>query len=266
MSSRRIGLTAACLLAASTFGAGAQAQIVGDLDAGFGSTGLSSHAGHVDQWDGTGTALISLGNPGFDLQLDSSDAHLTRSNAQGTLWDAGASLLWRDWAGSIGATVAHGSFDGATSGLFGIKGDATSYGLFGEWYALDELTLRVKGGDVAGSIGGGYVSGGAAYYLMPDFAINGYFNYSSFKQGLGQWTSGGTTIEYLPVESLPVSFYVGYDYTMIDHHVDFGNTVLAGLTLHIGSLGQGHALVDYDRTSGTQVWDGALSPGGNLHL
>lgn len=258
----------AALAAGLLASASAEAQvtpIVGSLDVGYADTSLSGHAGSANQWDGGGAALVSLGNPGLDFQVNADADHVGLHDDSGNVWSTDGTFMWRDWAGSFGASVGYASLAGS-DGFFGLKGDMASYGLFGEWYAFSMLTLQAKGGALSDSVSGGYVGAGATFYWFSDFSTNVYFNYTTLRRSEPQITDGGVTLEYLPVRSLPVSFYVGYDYTSVDRKVGFGNTILAGLKFHIGDLDQGTSLRDYQRTGGTTEWNGIATPGGGVHL
>ncbi|HEX4293625.1 MAG TPA: hypothetical protein VHZ29_05790 [Rhizomicrobium sp.] len=220
-----------------------------------------------DQYVGSGSLLYVFDNPGLSVQIDGDyDNYYGTKHEPADIWSAGGSVFWRDGKGTFGFSGSYFAVDAPAAPLFTGKKSVESYGLFGEYYVLDSLTLQARGG---GTEGGGvglqsyYGAGGFTWYDDPDFAFHAEGDYTTYSSG-HNWTGVDASIEYMPFHSLPASFYVGYDYANISkaHDTKGGDSaaVYLGVKFHFGA---GRSLRDYQRT-GPLEWMGDSRPGANL--
>jgi len=215
-----------------------------------------------DQYVGQGSLLYTFDNPGFAAQVDvTDDFYFGVPTQESHIWSTGGSLFWRDNKGTIGVSGSYFAADAPADPLFSTKKSVESYGIFGEYYVAQNFTLQARGG---GTEGGGvglqawYGGGGFTWYDNPDLAVHVEGNFTTFSSGK-DWTGVQGSVEYLPFESMPASFYIGYDYASISHGGDSASVFL-GFTWH---LGWGRSLADYQRTGPIQ-WTGDAKPGANL--
>lgn len=220
-----------------------------------------------DQYVGQGDLIYTFDNPGLAVQVDvSDDFYYGVAHRLAHLWSAGGSAFWRDDKGTFGFSGSYFSTDAAAQPLFAGKTSVETYGIFGEYYILKDLTLQARGG---GTDGGGvglqsyYGAAGLTWYDDPNLAVHAEYNYTTYSSG-HDWTGIEGDVEYLPFHSVPVSMYVGYDYANIskahDTHGGDSAAIYLGLKLHLGT---GLTLRDYQRT-GAIEWTGDSRPGANL--
>jgi hypothetical protein len=272
---RLSGGSAVTIAAALSFFAGnADAQgfdptIAGTLNAGWsysaspGNSAQDLGGRSIQDWSGGGAAVLSLSNPGFNVQLNlnDSDLQLPRLNTAPSVginaWAYGGDVFWRDYAGSTGinAEFSHvtvGATTGATQAL-------DTFGWFGQFFALPDLTLEAKGGYIQGHDEGWYGDVGAAYYLMPDVALEPALDYGKFEHMGHQLRDVSLSLEYMPAREIPVSMSLGYDYADYSQfHPQRVNIFLVGLKVYLGGAGRSGSLVEYQR-NGTTNWDGPSS-------
>jgi hypothetical protein len=110
----------------------------------------------------------------------------------------------------------------------------SSYGAGAKFNISPAFTLSVKGGGISGSgASGGYIGGDAAWYVMPDLAIDGSVDYLSI--GPIDSTTESIKAEWLFSETTPISIYGGYEHSDL-----FGadtNTWLIGVKLYANEGG-----------------------------
>jgi hypothetical protein len=216
-----------------------------------------------DQYMFHGALTYTFDNPGFGIQVEGADDFYfgIRHNLA-HLWSSGGSAFWRDDKGTIGITGSYFSVDAPAAPLFAGKKSIESGGFFGEWYALHDLTLQVRGGAMSGPVGlaNEFVSGGFIWYESPDLALHSEVNFTAFTSGK-DWADYNANVEFMPLHSIPVGIYAGYDHTIIAA-TGYSSTFYAGLKWHFG---QGRTLIDYERT-GSIEWNGNDIPGGNIRF
>jgi len=217
----------------------------------------------TDQYTFKLAGLYTFDNPGFGIQLDTQDDfYFGKKFNLSHLWSAGGSVFFRDNKGTVGISGSYSSVDAPAAPLFKGKTSVESFGLFGEYYVLRNLTLQAKFGGTAGAVGEASAYGGAGltWYDSPDLALHLESNFTSYSRA-SNWTNVNASIEYLPFQSMPVSIYAGYDYlNMSGLGYTYASTFFAGLKYH---LGQGRVLSDYQRT-GVAEWTGVSQPGANV--
>ena len=164
-------------------------------------------------------------------------------------WTSGGAITWRDSDFAVGV---NGDYN--TTRLFQQHLNYGSYGAFGEWYGLDRLgfnpvTLRLRGGGISGNIAGfdkdgGYVGGGATYYLLPQLSLTADASHNTISRL--HWSTFEIGAEALPLETVPVSISASYVH---DNIRNFGaSTHSDGLMVRLAwHLGEGNTLVDIDR-------------------
>lgn len=196
-------LGAGCALALISMSAPASAEFSGVLSGNYANSDFSHGGGSVDSYGVAGGGMFGLA-PNWAAQIDGGYHHLSGSGSDADAWNVDGSAFWRASAGRIGAAVG---YNDVTKG----GGHATNYGLFGDWYATQAITLGVKGGwfNASGNSDGEYAGAALTGYVMPDFALTGSYDYSHFK---GLTTENDYTIqgEWLVSERMPFSVYGGY--------------------------------------------------------
>jgi hypothetical protein len=217
--------------------------------------------GNNNAWGGNGAAAFGF-MPQFGGEIDGSYHRLSSSGSDADLWSIGGSPFFDFGQGRLGASINYDHLSGS-----GFHGHITSYGGFGEFYFADVFTVAAKGGglDASGAVlgaggngSGGYVSGAAMFYPIPDVNLTGAIDYASFSGG--HITSYGISGEWLVSETTPIAVYGGYT-----HHDISGG--FSADTWHIGlkiyTQGNGATLVDKQR-NGTLGWVGNASLGTRL--
>jgi len=215
---------------------------------------------HIGDWNANGSVLVSIGNPGFNLQADFDNDNLSASAHGGDFWSYGADAYWRDYAGAIGLNAdAHAISNSIENG----KGaDFTNYGGFGQWYAAPEATLELKGGWMSGHYDGPYAGGGIVGYPLDSLALDLTADYAKADSQNTQLKDVGIFVEWLPLPEIPVSVGFGYTRTEIDGAVvpPFGDRDLdvwsVAIKAYFGGGGAGNTLRDYQR-NGAVSYDSA---------
>jgi hypothetical protein len=244
-------LAAVVALATSWSGAALADNFFSTLDAGYARIDASGGGG-ANAYSAGGAALYVFSNPGFDVQLNAGYDHLDGSGGNANAWTVDGDVFWRDAKGSIGGSFSYANL---SSGL-GLGANLQSYGAFGEWYATRDLTLQLKGGGFSGKgTSGGYVDGGAMYYLSRDFALDLNVGYESL--GYPHVFDVGGGAEYM-VPGIPVSFQLGYDYTTSSGGYGSGSTFLFQIKFRTGDPAD-RDLEGYHR-QGAIDWNGSISP------
>ena len=221
-----------------------------------------SGCGDIDSWGLNGSGAFGLGTNNLAGQIDAGYHNVSSGGADVDLWNVGGKVFWSGMMSRIGVSLDYVSLDAS-----GVDGDVTSYGAFGEYYASDAITLRLKGGglSVSGSVAGltasengGYVGGAIVGYIVPNFALAGTVDHADVS-GL-HLTTYGVSAEYLFSEAMPISVYAGY-----------GNSELSGGAGDIDEFFIGVKF--YTNTNGTTLVDrhrngsvGAVGFGNGLRL
>ena len=198
------------------------AGFAGTLSAQYGQWSTSGF--NADQWGIAGQAAFGLA-PQFGAEIDAGYSNLSDHGSIDT-WNIGGHGFWSTDMARLGLTVQHQSSSGG-----GADFHITNYGGFGEYYASPMFTLGLNaggysanaslGGFGGGDDSGGYVDGGVIGYILPDLSLTGQINYVGATGANA--TNFGITGEWLFSESVPVSGYVGYNYTDLSNgggHVD----------------------------------------------
>ncbi|MFI4935893.1 MAG: hypothetical protein ACHP7N_14830 [Caulobacterales bacterium] len=217
--------------------------------------GTGEGSGHGNVWGVDGGGQLPFGSS-FVGQLDGSYHNLSGSGAGNVdLYSVAGSVAWTPMQGRLGVAV---SYTGAST--HGATLNATSYGVFGEYYGGDKFTVGLKGGgaSVSGGAEGfgigsgsttlGYVGAMAIFYPMDQLALSGNVDWAG--QNGTSVTTVGVQGEWLFSKSTPFSGFINYNY------VDFGsgvhaNTVGVGVRYYFGG-GMG-GLVDHQR-QGADLW------------
>jgi hypothetical protein len=269
--------------------------VAGTLQIGYVNFDASGH--HTNDWAALGSVVFTLTNPGFNFQLNASNDNLdtpefssvtktttksittavaTSTRANAAHWQYGGDVFWRDWAGDFGINA---SGDRATSNtssttVTSVTGEKPSdpvktsfshdntfenVGLFGEYFVLPNLTLRGKGGWIAGDMRGYYLDGALVYYPFRQIALSVGPDYAGLTHDTHE-EDIAANFEYMPVPSVPVSMRLGYTYAR--YHGLAGalkeHDNIFGLTLKAYLGGRGTSLRDYQRNGSTD-WDSPQS-------
>jgi hypothetical protein len=238
--------------AASADGMG---RLSGNLSAGYDR--FDADGSSANQFNATGSAVLTLDNPGADIQVNFANSGIKTGGKDTDNWAFGGDAYWRDYAGEFGVNVTQNTLaDGATGH------DYLSGGFFGEFYALSDLTLRARGGKIQGDFDGWYGDTGLVFYPMDQVAISLTGDYARFQHGGPRVTDGVVGIEYLPVRDVPISLSISYTFARYEHNsaAFSGDNNIFSITLkaYFGGGGRNGGLVDYQRNGATD-WDSAPS-------
>ncbi len=253
MRSASIGAVAATLLALGAGPAAAQ-TIAGTL--GLGWTDYLTPDNHASDLTASGSAVLTAANPGFNVQVNfNNDAlEFVTANTRTDVVSYGGDAFWRDYAGSFGVNVTGTTVTNSNSGNSG--SGYQNYGLFGQFFALPDLTVETRGGLLEGHDKGWYGGGGVVFYPLADVALSASGDYADVSTFKRSFADGTFMVEYLPIHEVPVSLTLGYTYADYSQLAHRPNVFLLGLKIYLGGGGQGGTLVDYQR-NGTTNWDGA---------
>ncbi|MDE2184595.1 MAG: hypothetical protein KGJ78_16365 [Alphaproteobacteria bacterium] len=199
----------------------------------------------VHSYGGGGQFLVSFDQPGFNVQVSGAGATADTGTST-TMWFGDGDVFWRDPKGTFGASVSHASL---SAGYLNAK--VTSYGAFGEWYLLHDLTLRIKGGAFSGDASGEYGGAGAEYFPLRDFGLSADYTYVNTTGHSASVIGAGA--EYLVSEDLPLSVRIGYDRAS-----GYGATAETFSLQVKYSFGLSGSLIDWSHR-GPISWNGALS-------
>ena len=234
----------------------------GLLDGSFDYTRMTAgKSTDADQYTAHAATLYTFDNPGLALQIDGTgDFYFQAPHSPAHFWSTGLSLFWRDNKGTFGVSGSYFTVDRSAPPLFSGRKSVESFGVFGEYYILDDLTLQARGGGTLGSVGGSSYSGsgGLTWYESRDFAFHSEIDYTGYSAGR-DWYAIDSNVEFMPFPVVPLSFYAGYEYANIARGGD-ASSLYAGLKLRFGS---GAALRDYQRT-GAIEWTGRTAPGAGI--
>jgi hypothetical protein len=239
--------TGALILAAAPALAAPPPGFVGTLSGAYGWSNCNG-CGSSDAWSIGGSGAFGLGMSDFAAQVDASYS----SVADIDLFGVGGSVYWAPAMGRAGLTVSWTSADEG-----GADFDSYSYGLFGDYFISDAVTLAAKGGGVTVNVDtfggsasetGAYVGGALIGYLIPNLAIQADVTYISV--GVSDGTSFGVGAEYLVSNAIPISIFGGYSRS--SGEVD---TWLIGVRVYAGPAGM--TLVEKHR-NGTLGWAGSV--------
>lgn len=217
----------------------------------------AEHGGYANVGGGELAGIMPLGAD-FSGQLIGGYQNYSFGGGNVNDWNIAGTASWDNQRGRLGVNVGYTGLNG-----FGADVDVTNYGAYGEYYASDRVTAGLRAGGVTASANalgfggggstGGYVGGQLIGYLTPDFDLQGHAGYVGLDGG--EQTNVGVQAEYLFSETMPVSGFVGYDYT---HFGDDGlgvdeNIFSVGLKFYVGG---GGPLVARQR-SGVDSWAGS---------
>ncbi|HTQ14952.1 MAG TPA: hypothetical protein VMH86_13840 [Rhizomicrobium sp.] len=247
-------MAAGLVLAAGAARADGMGQLSGTLTGGYDRYDLNGTGQKpVNAFDAAGSAVLTLDNPGADIQINTGNTALKSNGNDTDLWSFGADAYWRDYAGEFGVNFTQNTFVTSTGH------DFYSGGFFGEFYMLSDLTLRAKGGRVQGDQDGWYGDTGLVLYPLNQIAISLTGDYARFQHSGPRVTDGNLAIEYLPVRDVPVSLTIGYTYARFQDLTGgkSGNANIFSVALkaYFGGVRNG-GLIDYQRNGATD-WDGA---------
>ncbi len=248
-----LGAASAVTLAAMSLSPASAAGFNGTLEGDYAHLSLNGGNGTADQWGLAGSGEAGLGIAGLAAQVDAGYTSLSADHNTISKWNIGGDLFWTGQQGRVGATVNYQQFN-----CCGITVDATNYGGFAELYLLPVVTAGVKGGAFSGSfsLDGSYLGGEVEGYVMPDLALSGLIDYTSFNHNVNEtdYTAQG---EWLVSEETPVSVTAGYTRSEFSHVNVSADTFMIGLKLYLNGNGA-KTLVDRQRTA-TESWGSRFS-------
>ena len=156
----------------------AQAQGMGGLSGILsGGYGNADYGGSdADIWAGGLGAVFNSGS-GWNLEGNAAYGNASAGGWDADAWGFGGAAFWRDMRGAIGANIQYTSVDYGSGSNF----NTTSYGVLGEYYLNNQLTLRGEGGGYSGSGNndGWYIGGNGIFYPTPNFALNAGISHSN---------------------------------------------------------------------------------------
>lgn len=171
-------------------------------------------------------------------------------------WSSGGAVSWRDHDYAVGFNGDYNS-----SRLLGQSASYGNYGLFGEWYATNEFTVRLRGGGISGDFAklhgdGGYFGGGASLYVLPQLALTADASYNTVSNL--HWSTFEIGPEYMPLPDVPLSISAAYTHDQIGYAQQslHSDGIMVRLAFH---LGQGNSLAEFDRNGPLSV-SGARLP------
>jgi len=264
-----LGAAAVVALSSLTVSAALAGPITtsGTVDGGYSYVDANGGGGHANDWNINGAVVVPV-TPNLAVQANGGYNYLQGSGDHQDAGNGVASLIYNDHWGRVGASVGYAQLTED-----GLRADATNYGVFGDWYADDRITLSARGGGLSGSLhgfgaranysGAYYVGGQAVAYALPDLGFTGTIDYVNLgSRGINfRTTDYGVGVEYLLSKDVPVSVGAGYTYTDENFAGDSFNTNTFSLRVkyYFGAHG---SLVDHQRT-GSENW-GASAPIQNL--
>ena len=265
MFNRKILLGSVCALAMG-FAAPALADDMmggnfsGTLSGGYSNTHFVG-LGSVNEWGGNAEGALGLGGTGVKIQVDGGyHKDSFEGGGDADTWNADGSVFTLiNNGGRLGATYGYSSIDFNGFG----STHSENYGLFGEWWASDDITVAGKaGGFDSKFFGSGYYAGAQGkFYLMPDLGLSAAIDHAHFNAGGGNTETDYTLAgEYLFSEETPISISGGWSYADIAGiHAD---TWFVSLKFYCNGGSSAATLVDRQRGSGTLGYD--VGPGGLL--
>lgn len=206
----------------------------------------------ANSWGGAAAGVVNLGGA-WNIEADGSYHHASASGLDANAWNLSGSVFWQDNKGRIGVQVGYNTGEGVGPSVHGFN-----YGLAGEWFALPNLSIAVKGGGLTGSSGvSGYYAGlqGRAY-IIPNLMLSAAIDYTRFSAF--HETDYKLEAEYLVSQSTPVSVFAGYSNSDFEGAGTDVDIWMIGIRLYCNDPAGG-TLVDRQR-SGTLGWAGSISP------
>ncbi|HEX3674097.1 MAG TPA: hypothetical protein VHU87_07460 [Rhizomicrobium sp.] len=232
-------------------------QLSGNLTVDYDRYDNNSHS--ANQWNANGSAVLTIDNPGINLQINAGNSNVTIPKMNDTNdWGYGGDFYWRDYAGDFGVNVNESTFSGPGTG----DRNFLSGGFFGEFFVSQNLTLRAKGGRMQGDVDGWYGDTGLVYYAFDAMALSVTADTIQLQHDGPKFTDGEIGVEYLPVRDVPISLGLNYTFGRSQHLIGgFGgdtNIFSIALKAYFGGGGRNGGLVDYQRNGATD-WDGVPS-------
>jgi hypothetical protein len=244
--------------------AAAPLGFAGTVGASYGQADCDGCGDSSDAWGINGSGAFGFGGA-FGGQIDVGYSSIEETD----LFGIRGSLFWAPAMGRLGATVSWQTTDVEDFG-FDIDVDGLTYGVFGEYYFGNVVTLGAKGGGISVNFDGGgldddqtgsYVGAALTGYIMPNLAIQGDVLFTGADDFFGTGDDLDSTTftigaEYLVSEMVPIAIFGSYSFG----NVDFGgddvdtNKWTIGARFYFGSGGP--TLVDKHR-NGTLHWIGA---------
>ena len=217
---------------------------------------LNDGIGHANIYGGELGGIVPFGSD-FSGQVTGAYHRIDLDGFGANDWNVAGTVAWDQSWGRLGANVGYDS-----TGLLGANVNTTNYGVYGEYYGGNLITVGLRGGGVttsasvfgaSGSQTGGYIGGQALGYLTPDLSLRGTLELVDFNGGHQQ--TAGVRGEWLISETTPISAWVGYDYAALKGGGDrlVGNSVSVGVKWYIGGNG---SLLHRQRT-GEDDWAAA---------
>jgi len=259
---RKILLGSVCALAMAVAGPaladdmGGMNGFSGTLSGDYSNTHVD-HGGSADVWGGNGEGMMALGSTGVNAQVDGG-YHAIDIHGLGNLdvWNANGSLFAIiNNGGRLGATYGYAGFSGG-----GSSAHLSNYGIFGEWWASDDITVAGKvGGFDSNSFASGYYAGGQfKYYALTDLALGAGIDQTHFNGGGGSEETDYTLSgEYLLSETTPISIAGSWAYS--DAAGGHAQTWGVALKYYCNDGSGAATLVDRQRSSGTLGYDVGMS-------
>ena len=241
--------------------------ISGYVDVSASYTNLSSDfvGATGGSWAADGAVIVPFannwaiqGNANYNsLGLSIEDEHLTLSTGSGA-----GSLMYMNNRGRIGATGSYASESLRIMGSLTLS--TTAYGVFGDWYANNAVTLSARGGGLSSTIGeggdhetfsgGGYAGAQIVGYATPNIAFSGTVDYLSFPiEGTNfQVTNATFGAEGRFWPQYPIT--IGASYTYADTRIESESLVTSTFGVKLKYyFGPGATLEDQQR-GGAESW------------
>ena len=175
------------------------------VGADYSYVGLDQGLGRARVYGGEAGAITPFGAD-FSGQVTGGYHRIDSHGFGANDWNVAGTASFDPQWGRVGANVGYTS-----ARLEDVGGHVANYGVYGEYYAGDEVTLGLRGGGLTGSANafgvgtgsrsGGYVGGEAIGYVAPDLALTGKAGYVGVSHG-HEWTAGAHA-EYLFSQSTP---------------------------------------------------------------
>jgi hypothetical protein len=249
VSTKSILLGSICAL---VFGAASPALadgFSGMLTGDYANVNVKNGGGSGNVWGGSAQGSQLIGDA-VSADVDGGFHRAEAFGGHADLWNFdGALSTLINKGGRLGATIGYNTVD--FSGLGTVH--ATNYGLFGEWWANDMLTVGGKVGGFDGSgVNGYYGSAMLKGYYMPDLALAGSIDHTHANNN-GDATAYTLSAEYLVSEATPISVGGGYTYTnLAGVHAD---TWFLSVNFYCNGDSGASTLRDRQRAAGTLGWD-----------
>lgn len=215
--------------------------------------GLNHSAGNVNAGGVSVSGVMPIGQSPFIVQGDA--AYHRESYDLGVdidQYNVGGSVAYANTQGRLGVAVAYNGLD-FNHGLGNLN--LVSYGVYGEWYATDRVTLGLKGGGASITNSGadttlGYAGVQATGYLTRDFSLSGTYDWAG--EDRLNLNSASIQAAYQISHRVPLTVFGGWSYS----EVDAGPISVQGNGINIGvkyTFGGQGSLEHNDRT-GVDSW------------